>query len=146
MHDCEWSWQMGWVPISPFHDISLGSQFLAHGLFSIDGFPSCIHTVFTQSFPWSHAVYKLLVAFPSAEAFPVDCISCLNSSNSPLSLEQGYPECPLYMHMWKAVLSRWGGCIGHGVVFEPNIIIFGQLVVFFSISENWIINVVVWAG
>lgn len=55
-------------------------------------------------------------------------------------------QCVLDLHKWETVLSRRGGCILHGVVFEPSIIIFGQLVVFFSVSENWNINVVEWAG
>lgn len=70
------------------------------------------------------------------EPLPVGCVSHFGSSNGPCPGNMDALQCALNLHKWEIVLSRRGGCLKHSAVFESNVIIFGQLAVFFFISEE----------
>lgn len=87
MHDCELRFSVRFGDSAPSYIISHRSQFIAHGLFSISGFPSWAHTPFNQGFPRFHilplrdapelrAVFPFLGVSPSGLHFTLCFFKC----------------------------------------------------------------------
>ena len=66
--------QWGWVTVSPFHINSHRFKLIAHGLFSISGFPSYAHVPFNQGFPCSH-ISCLMDCSRTTGCFPTHGVS-----------------------------------------------------------------------
>lgn len=104
--------QWGWVTVSPFHINSHRFKLIAHGLFSVSGFPSCAHVPFNQDFPCSH-ISCLVDCSRSTACFPTHGVSpsrlhfMLWFFKWSLVLGTGDAlQCALNLHKWKSSLKE----------------------------------------